>query len=73
MVWSKYESGDRDQRVPVEQSRKFVRALQRAGKDVKYLEIVDLWNSLPWWPQHHLAMFSSLEHYLANDCGPGGL
>ena len=65
--------GDRDQRVPVEQSRKFVRALQRAGKDVKYLEIADLWHSLPWWPQHHLAMFSSLEHYLANDCGPGGL
>ena len=65
--------GDRDQRVPVGQSRKFVRALQRAGKDVKYLEIVDLWHSLPWWPQHHLAMFESLEDYLANDCGPGGL
>lgn len=65
--------GDRDQRVPVEQSRKFVRAMRRAGKDVKYLEIVDLWHSLPWWPQHHLAMFESLEDYLANDCGPGGL
>ncbi len=65
--------GDRDQRVPVEQSRKFVRALRRAGKDVKYLEVVDLWHSLPWWPQHHLAMFESLENYLANDCGPGGL
>ena len=65
--------GNRDQRVPVEQSRKFVKALQRAGKDVKYLEIVDLWHSLPWWPQHHLAMFESLEDYLANDCGPGGL
>ena len=65
--------GDRDQRVPVEQSRKFVRALKRAGKDVKYLEIVDLWHSSPWWPQHHLAMFQSLENYLANDCGPGGL
>ena len=65
--------GDRDQRVPVEQSRKFVRALKRAGKDVEYLEVVDLWHSLPWWPQHHLAMFESLENYLANDCGPGGL
>ena len=65
--------GDRDQRVPVEQSRKFVRAMERAGKDVEYLEIVDLWHSLPWWPQHHLAMFESLEDYLANDCGPGGL
>ena len=65
--------GDRDQRVPIEQSRKFVRAMRRAGKDVKYLEIVDLWHSLPWWPQHHLAVLSSLEDYLANDCGPGGL
>ncbi len=65
--------GDRDQRVPVDQSRKFVRAMERAGKDVQYLEIVDLWHSLPWWPQHHLAMFESLENYLANDCGPGGL
>ena len=65
--------GDRDQRVPIEQSRKFANALKRAGKDVKYTEIVDLWHSLPWWPQHHLAMFSSLEDYLANDCGPGGL
>ena len=65
--------GDRDQRVPVEQSRKFVRAMQRAGRNVQYLEIVDLWHSLPWWPQHHLAMFESLENYLANDCGPGGL
>ena len=65
--------GDRDQRVPVDQSRKFVRALERAGKDVQYLEIVDLWHSLPWWPQHHRAMFESLENYLANDCGPGGL
>ena len=65
--------GDRDQRVPIEQSRKFANALKRAGKDVKYEEIVDLWHSLPWWPQHHLAMLWSLEAYLAEDCGPGGL
>ncbi|MDE2930734.1 MAG: prolyl oligopeptidase family serine peptidase [Chloroflexota bacterium] len=65
--------GDRDQRVPIEQSRKFANALKRAGKDVKYEEITDLWHSLPWWPQHHLAVLSSLEDYLRNDCGPGGL
>ena len=65
--------GERDQRVPIMQSEKFVRALQRAGKDVKYQEIVDLWHSNPWWPQHHLAMLSSLEDYLAHECGPGGL
>ena len=65
--------GQRDQRVPIEQSEKFVSALRRAGKDVKYLEVVDLWHSLPWWPQHHLAVLSSIEDYLATQCGPGGL
>jgi len=65
--------GDRDQRVPIEQSRKYVRALKKADKDVEYLEIVDMWHSLPWWPQHHLAVFEVLEDYLANRCGPGGL
>ena len=65
--------GERDQRVPIVQSEKFVQALQRAGKDVKYQEIVDLWHSNPWWPQHHLAMLSSIEDYLAHECGPGGL
>lgn len=65
--------GDRDQRVPIDQSEKFVNALQRAGKSVKYMEIVDLWHSLPWFPQHHLAVLSSIESYLATECGPGGL
>ncbi|MCZ0941593.1 MAG: prolyl oligopeptidase family serine peptidase [Gammaproteobacteria bacterium] len=65
--------GDRDQRVPIEQSRKFASALKRAGKQVKYEEITDLWHSYPWWPQHHLAILSSLEDYLRDDCGPGGL
>ena len=65
--------GDRDQRVPIEQSREYVSALKRAEKDVEYLEIVDLWHSLPWWPQHHLAVLETLESYLAERCGPGGL
>ena len=65
--------GERDQRVPIDQSEKFVNALQRAGKSVKYMEVVDLWHSLPWWPQHHLAVLSEIENYLATQCGPGGL
>jgi dipeptidyl aminopeptidase/acylaminoacyl peptidase len=65
--------GNRDQRVPIEQSEKYVAALRRAGKDVEYLEVVDLWHSYPWFPQHHLAVLSSIEDYLANRCGPGGL
>ena len=65
--------GNRDQRVPISQSEKFVSALRRAGKDVEYLEVVDLWHSYPWFPQHHLAVLTSIEDYLANDCGPDGL
>ncbi|MGH1471143.1 MAG: alpha/beta hydrolase family protein [Cellvibrionaceae bacterium] len=65
--------GDRDQRVPVEQSRKFYKALEKAGKTVEYNEIPDLWHSLPWWPTHHVNVLGSIEDYLANRCGPGGL
>jgi len=64
--------GDRDQIVPVEQSRKFYRALKRAGKDVEYLEIVDMPHGTPW-PQHRLAVFEIFEDYLGSRCGPGGL
>nr|WP_010132342.1 alpha/beta fold hydrolase [Microbulbifer agarilyticus] len=65
--------GDRDQRVPVDQSRKFYDRLKSLDKPVKYLEIPDLWHSNPWFPQHHYTMLSALEEYLKNDCGPGGL
>lgn len=61
--------GDRDQRVPIDQSRKFYNALKSRSKNVKYLEIPDLWHSLPWFPQHHLAVLSAIEEYLADDCG----
>ncbi|MEM9404240.1 MAG: prolyl oligopeptidase family serine peptidase [Pseudomonadota bacterium] len=64
--------GDRDQIVPVEQSRKYFKALQRAEKDVEYIEIPDMPHGTPW-PQHRLALFEILEDYLANRCGPGGL
>ncbi|MEM7279414.1 MAG: prolyl oligopeptidase family serine peptidase, partial [Pseudomonadota bacterium] len=65
--------GDRDQRVPIEQSRKYVSALKKAKKDVEYLEIPDLWHSYPWWPKHHRLMLTSLTDYLENRCGPDGI
>ncbi|MCV6615400.1 MAG: alpha/beta fold hydrolase, partial [Cellvibrionaceae bacterium] len=65
--------GDRDIRVPVDQSRKYYKALKKAGHDVQYVEIPDLWHSNPWFPQHKAVMYTELERYLANDCGPGGL
>ncbi|HNP37241.1 MAG TPA: prolyl oligopeptidase family serine peptidase [Woeseiaceae bacterium] len=65
--------GDRDQRVPIEQSQSYVRALEGADKVVEYQEIVDLWHSFPWFPQHRYAVLTSIEDYLKNRCGPGGL
>lgn len=65
--------GDRDLRVPAEQSEKFYEALKSEGKQVEYIEIPDLWHSMPWWPQHHYAVLENLERFLEEDCGPGGL
>lgn len=64
--------GDRDQIVPVKQSRKYYKALKGLGKPVKYDELPDLAHG-PQFAQHHLAVLSGLETYLAEDCGPGGL
>ena len=65
--------GERDQNVPGWTSKGYVSALKNAGKDVEYKEIVDMWHSLPWWPQQHLAVLEILEDYLGNRCGPGGM
>ncbi|MEO0816820.1 MAG: prolyl oligopeptidase family serine peptidase [Pseudomonadota bacterium] len=65
--------GDRDNRVPIEQSRKFHDALEDAGGDSTYVEIVDLWHSFPWFPQHKRQIFETITDYLETDCGPGGL
>ena len=59
--------GDRDRIVPIEQSRKFANALKRAGKDVKYTEIPDLWHSCPWWPPHRHTPLHRLERLLKVD------
>lgn len=65
--------GERDQNVPIWTSEGYYNALKRADKPVKYTEVVDMWHSLPWWPQHHLQVLEILEGFLADDCGPGGL
>ncbi len=65
--------GDRDQRVPIDQSRKFYKALQKANKTVEYNEIPDLWHSFPWLPTHNVNVLKNVEEYLATRCGDGGL
>jgi len=63
--------GERDQNVPIWTSEGYASALKRAGKPYEYTEIVDMWHSLPWWPQQHLAVLEILEDSLANMCGFG--
>lgn len=68
--------GDLDQRVPVEHAEKMARALDRAGKSDMY-EYVELTGAdhffVTLYYRHFKELYDSLEEYLANDCGPGGL
>lgn len=61
--------GERDQNVPIWISEAYVRGLKKHKKEYEYTEIVDLWHSLPWWPQHHLAILEILEGFLGEGCG----
>lgn len=61
--------GERDQNVPIWISEAYVKGLKKHDKEYEYTEIVDLWHSLPWWPQHHLAILEIFEDFLGNRCG----
>jgi len=66
--------GDRDQTVPIKQSEQFVARLKSSGKTVKYLELKDMGHQYwTWTPEHTSAVLTSVEQFLKNDCGPGGL
>jgi dipeptidyl aminopeptidase/acylaminoacyl peptidase len=65
--------GDRDQIVPIEQSRKLYEALKRAGKKVRYVEISDYGHGPSITVDKQAQVLELLESYLRNDCGPGGL
>jgi fermentation-respiration switch protein FrsA (DUF1100 family) len=64
--------GDRDVRVPIFHSQDFYNAV-RSRVPAQLVVIEDMPHSLPWYPQHYRTMLSSIENYLARDCGPGGL
>lgn len=66
-------SGDRDQTVPIVQSRQWVSALQGARAPVRYFEVKDMPHSLPWWPSWQEQTLTEIGDYLARDCGGGGL
>jgi len=66
--------GDRDQTVPVTESRRFVSALKAAGKPHRYLEIKDMGHQYQLMTADMLeTQLTEIDKYLTTDCGPGGL
>lgn len=66
--------GDRDRQADTEHSRMFYAAMKKAGKDVQYVEIKDMWHTLPWRPEWHRQSLKLIEDWLAGPkCfgGPG--
>jgi dipeptidyl aminopeptidase/acylaminoacyl peptidase len=65
--------GDRDQIVPLEQSRWFVDKAKRAGKPVVYHELKDYAHGPAWTRAIMADQLRLIDDYLARDCGGGGL
>ena len=66
--------GDVDQRVPIKHSNEMSRALDRAGKDYKYVVLKGADHfSNTLFQDHQELLYTSLIGFLKNDCGPGGL
>jgi dipeptidyl aminopeptidase/acylaminoacyl peptidase len=56
--------GDRDRQADTEHSRLFYRAMKNAKKDVEYVEIKEMWHTLPWRPEWHRETLGLIENYL---------
>jgi pimeloyl-ACP methyl ester carboxylesterase len=66
--------GDRDQRVPYHEGHDMYERLKAAGKNVKFLELADMGHQGNLWsPQNFHDVLTSVEDFLATDCGPGGI
>jgi dipeptidyl aminopeptidase/acylaminoacyl peptidase len=66
--------GDRDQTVPIKESRNFSAALKAAGKPYKYIELPDMGHQFIFWsPDNQRQVLDAIDAYLKTDCGPGGL
>lgn len=66
--------GEFDRRVRIRQSQDFVSALKRADKPHKFvvLEGADHFGTTLGF-DNRMEMYTEMENFLANDCGPGGL
>jgi dipeptidyl aminopeptidase/acylaminoacyl peptidase len=64
--------GDRDEIVPIKQSRMFRDRSPKAK--VKFIEYKDMGHPyVTWSPQDTAQILTSVEDFLKKDCGPGGL
>jgi dipeptidyl aminopeptidase/acylaminoacyl peptidase len=66
--------GDVDQRVPPAHVRKYMKELDQAGKDYRYVELkgADHFSNTLFY-EHQIMLYESLIGYLKDDCGPAGL
>ena len=64
--------GSVDQRVPVDHAEKYVKALDEAGKNYKYVELdgADHFSNTLFY-DHKMVLYQSLLSYLQNDCNLG--
>jgi dipeptidyl aminopeptidase/acylaminoacyl peptidase len=66
--------GTVDQRVPMEHAKRYVRQLEKYGKNFKFVELegADHFYDTLYFG-HQIKLYESMIDYLKNDCGPGGL
>jgi len=60
--------GEKDVRVPVEQSRVMVERLRKDGKTVEYVAVEDMGHSTGYWA-HHLLVLRETERFLSTCLG----
>jgi len=66
--------GDRDQIVPLKETIAMTGKLRGAGRNFKYLELADMGHTINTWsPDNAKTVLETIEGWLKNDCGPGGL
>jgi dienelactone hydrolase len=67
-------TGDRDTVVLPSESETMASAMRSAGKEVKLLILPDMEHTLnTWTPANFAAILTTVEDFLRNDCGPGGI
>ncbi|HEY8572213.1 alpha/beta hydrolase family protein [Phenylobacterium sp.] len=66
--------GDRDQIVPYKETVDMVGKLKGAGRNYKLVELPDMGHTYNTWsPDNAKVVLTTVENWLKNDCGPGGL